>query len=87
MSALADLLKPPSDSAGASYVIEQRVKIVSSTNNTMATLETAINTWMVAQEATTDTFFGDPVNMGSTGTGNGQRFHAAIPYAYFVPPA
>lgn len=86
MSALADLLQPPINASGASFVIEQRVKLVSSTNNTLATLETEINAWMVAQEAITDTFFGAPVNMGNTGTGNGLRYWIAIPYAYFIPP-
>lgn len=86
MSALASLLTPPIDASGGAFVLEQRVKLLSSTNNTLATLEAAINAWMIAQAAITDTFFGAPVNMGSTGTGNNQRFFVLIPYAYFVPP-
>ena len=86
MSALASLLTPPIDASGGTYLLEQRVKLLSSTNNTLTTLEAAVNAWMVAQAAITDTFFGAPVNMGSTGTGNGLRYWIAIPYAYFIPP-
>lgn len=86
MSALANLDRPPINSSGAPYLIEKRVKLVSSTNNTLATLETAINAWIAAQEAVTNTFFGEPAFLGSAGTGANLRYYAMIPYAYFVPP-
>lgn len=85
MSGLANLLTPPQNPAGEPAVVEWRVKVITSSTKEPETLETEINAWIAAQSVATDTFFGVPVSLGSTGDGNNLRFHAMIPYGYFVP--
>lgn len=86
MSSLADLLTPPINASGASYLVEQRQKVVTSTDTTLASLETAINDWLAQQSALTPTYFFAPVYLGSTGSGGNLRYSVLIPYGYFVPP-
>jgi len=73
----------PTNSQGTPYVWNRSVKVFENSN--MATLENAINVFLVNLDATQE--FSAVLGYTYAGTGTGNNTRVLLDYGYFSPPA